>query len=131
MFYAVLKKELKNFIRDKKSLISFFLIPIIMYIYMFNIQSAINKMADGSSKDSSEYKFKIVVQKDEETHPLIQKIKTMDKNMKVVIADTKVPNEDFDLVLEFPKGFSKSLELGQPIELITYRKTTDIRWKLY
>lgn len=126
MFYAVLKKELLNFIRDKKSLISFFLIPIVMYIYMFNIQGAINKMADGSSKDSSEYKFKIVVQKDEQSQPLIQKIKTMDKNMNVVIADTKVANEDFDLVLEFPKGFSKALQLGQPIELITYRKTTDI-----
>ena len=55
MFYAVLKKELINFIRDKKSLISFFLIPIIMYIYMFNVQGAINKMADGATKDSSKY----------------------------------------------------------------------------
>ena len=126
MFYAVLKKELINFIRDKKSLISFFLIPIIMYIYMFNMQGAINKMIDGSSKDSSKFKFKIVVQKDEEAQPLIQKIKTMDKNMKIVIEDTKVVKEDFDLVLEFSKGFSKALESGQPIELITYRKTTDI-----
>ncbi|MGH4123688.1 MAG: ABC transporter permease [Clostridium sp.] len=126
MFYAVLKKELINFIRDKKSLISFFLIPIIMYIYMFNVQGTINKMIDGSSKDSSKFKFKIVVQKDEATQPLIQKIKTMDKNMQIVIEDTKVANEDFDLVLEFPKGFSKALKLGKPIELITYRKTTDI-----
>lgn len=126
MFYAVLKKELKNFIRDKKSLISFFLIPIVMYIYMFNVQGAINKMVDGSSKDSSKYKFKIVVQKNEESQPLIQKIKTMDKNMKVVIEDSKGINEDFDLVLEFPKGFSKALELGQPIEINSYRKTTDI-----
>ncbi|MBZ9634399.1 ABC transporter permease [Clostridium sp. FP1] len=126
MFYAVLKKELINFIRDKKSLISFFLIPIIMYVYMFNIQGAINKMAEGASKDSSKFKFKIVVQKDEATNPLVQKIKTMDKNMKIVIEDTKAINEEFDLVLEFPKGFSKALKLGQPIELITYRKTTDI-----
>ncbi|MBU3143311.1 ABC transporter permease [Clostridium sp. CF012] len=121
-----MKKELINFIRDKKSLISFFLIPIIMYIYMFNVQGAINKMIEGSSKDSSKFKFKIVVQKDEEAQPLIQKIKTMDKNMKIVIEDTKVAKEDFDLVLEFPDGFSKALEAGQPIELITYRKTTDI-----
>ena len=126
MFYAVLKKELRNFIRDKKSLISFFLIPIIMYIYMFNIEGAVNKMAEGASKDSSKFKFKIVVQKDEESQKLIQQIKTMDKNMKVVIEDTKGINEDFDLVLEFPKGFSRALELGQPIEINTYRKTTDI-----
>lgn len=126
MFYAVLKKELRNFIRDKKSLISFFLIPIVMYIYMFNMQGVIDKMAGGASKDSSKYKFKIVVQKDEESQALIQKIKTMDKNMKVVIEDTKSINEKFDLVLEFPKGFSKALESGKLVEINTYRKTTDL-----
>lgn len=126
MFYAVLKKELRNFIRDKKSLISFFLIPIVMYIYMFNIEGTINKMAEGASKDSSKFKFKIVVQKDEEVQPLIQKIKSMDKNMNVVIEDAMVINEDFDLILEFPKGFSKALEMGQSIEINTYRKTTDL-----
>lgn len=126
MFYAVLKKELRNFIRDKKSLISFFVIPIVMYVYMFNVQGAINKMAEGSSKDSSKFKFKIVVQKDEQSHPLIQKIRSMDKNMKIVVEDTKGIGEDFDLVLEFPKGFSKALESGQTIEINSYRKTTDI-----
>lgn len=126
MFYAVLKKELRNIIRDKKSLISFFLIPIVMYIYMFNMEGVINKMADGASKDSSNFKFKIVVQKNEESHDLIQEIVTMDKNMKVVIGDAVVINEDYDLVLEFPKGFSKDMALGGQIEINAYRKTTDL-----
>ena len=126
MFYAVLKKELRNFIRDKKSLISFFLIPIVMYIYMFNMEGVINKMADGASKNSSNFKFKIVVQKNEESHDLIQEIVTMDKNMKVVIGDAVVINEDYDLVLEFPKGFSKDMALGGQIEINAYRKTTDL-----
>lgn len=126
MFYAVLKKELRNFIRDKKSLISFFLIPIVMYIYMFNMEGAINKMADGASKDSSNFKFKIVVQKDEESFDLVQQISTMDKNMKVVMADALAVNEDFDLVIEFPKGFSRTIESGGQIEINAYRKTTDL-----
>ncbi|MGK0467414.1 ABC transporter permease [Clostridium sp.] len=126
MFYAVLKKELRNFIRDKKSLISFFLIPILMYIYMFNMEGVINKMADGASKDSSNFKLKIVVQKDEKSQDLIQKIVTMDKNMKVVIGEAVVINEDYDLVLEFPKGFSNDMEIGRQIEINAYRKTTDL-----
>jgi len=126
MFYAVLKKELKNFIRDKKSLISFFLIPIVMYIYMFNMEGVINKMVDGASKDSSNYKFKIVVQKDEKSNDLIKKIVNMDKKMKVVIGEALVINEDYDLVLEFPKGFSKEMEMGGQIEINAYRKTTDL-----
>lgn len=126
MFYAVLKKELRNFIRDKKSLISFFLIPIVMYIYMFNMEGVITKMVDGASKDSSNFKFKIVVQEDEKSHDLIQKIVTMDKNMKVVIGEVVVINEDYDLVLEFPKGFTKAIELGAQIEINAYRKTTDL-----
>jgi sodium transport system permease protein len=50
----------------------------------------------------------------------------MDKNMKVVIGNAVVINEDYDLVLEFPKGFAKDMELGGQIEINAYRKTTDL-----
>lgn len=59
--------------------------------------------------------LKIVVQKDEKPQVSAQKIKNMDKSIKIVIENTKVINEGFDLLLEFPKGFLKALKFGQPI----------------
>ncbi len=131
MFYKVLKKEIKNFIRDKKSLISFILMPILMYLYLFNIDGLLGGVLENSSGDLSDFNLKIIVSKEDESYELINHIKNLDKNMKVVIDNRKEPIEEFDLVLEFENEFSKKLSLGQPTNINVYKKSTDMMDKNY
>lgn len=133
MFYKILKKELKNFIRDKKGLISFVILPIFMYLYLFNIDGIMGNLLDKPVKDMEGVKIKIIAEKDDWNYPLINEIKSIDKNMEVIVStDTKGDNnESYNLVLTFEEGFSNKLQSGNTATIEIYKKSMDLVDKNY
>lgn len=104
--FLVLKKELKDMFRDKKTVILGILIPLIVFPLMFGVMG---KVIDKSTKQVEE-SVKVSI-KDEDNSSLGQFIKSQ-KNIKLINSDNfdkDVKDGKLQLALEIPKGFEENL----------------------
>ncbi|QAT40899.1 ABC transporter permease [Clostridium sp. JN-9] len=114
----VLKKELLDIFRDKKTLIIGILIPIIIFPVIFGVMG---RSMDNTTK-SVENNLKIAV-KDDGNSSLSKFIKSQ-KNIKVVDSsniDEDVKNGKIYVGMEIPKDFDKDIQQEKDINVnITY-----------
>jgi sodium transport system permease protein len=114
----VLKKELLDIFRDKKTLIIGILIPLIIFPVIYGVMG---RSMNNTTK-SVENNLKIAI-KDEENSSLSQFIKSQ-KNIKVVDSsniDEDVKNGNIYLGIEIPKDFDKNIQQEKDINVgITY-----------
>lgn len=102
----VLKKELKDMFRDKKTLILGILIPLIIFPIMFGVMG---KVINKSTKQAEE-SIKIAL-RDEDNSSLGKFIKSQ-KNIKVIKSenfDKDVKDGKIQLALEIPKEFEDNV----------------------
>ena len=106
-FLTVLRKELLDVFRDKKTLAFTILLPILMYPIMFNIMS----MTMNSSKEEADKEIRIVIEGDKSSE--LSKLLESQSNIK--IQDIEEPKEalkkgDIQLIMEIPEGIDKLIE---------------------
>lgn len=105
-FLTILKKELIDLLRDKKTIIMGILLPIILYPVMM---IGINKLAE-NSLDMSKKSFSVVVQ-DEGSSSVRELLKTQ-KNITIKEqkdAEKALKDGDISLIVEVPKDFDQSV----------------------
>lgn len=116
--FIVLKKELLDIFRDKKTLIIGILIPLIIFPVIYGVMG---RSMNNTTK-SVENNLKIAI-KDDENSSLSQFIKAQ-KNIKVVDSsniDDDVKNGKIYLGMEIPKDFDKNIQQEKDINVnITY-----------
>ncbi|MCI1944994.1 ABC transporter permease [Clostridium luticellarii] len=105
-FWIVLKKELVDIFRDRKTLIFTILLPIIMYPAMF-------KIIDFTMKDTTESIQKNVAiayrgQEDSSIHKILKNMKniTIDNSGNV---DEKLKKGDISLIVDVPEDFDSKV----------------------
>lgn len=105
-FLTILKKELIDLLRDKKTIIMGILLPIILYPVMM---IGINKLAE-NSLDMSKKSFSVVVQ-DEGSSSVRELLKTQ-KNITIKEqkdAEKALKDGDISLIVEVPKDFDQNI----------------------
>lgn len=116
--FIVLKKELLDIFRDKKTLIIGILIPLIIFPVIYGVMG---RSMNNTTK-SVENNLKIAI-KDDENSSLSKFIKAQ-KNIKVVDSsniDEDVKNGKIYLGMEVPKDFDKNIQQEKDINVnITY-----------
>lgn len=116
--FIVLKKELLDIFRDKKTLIIGILIPLIIFPVIYGVMG---RSMNNTTK-SVENNLKIAI-KDDENSSLSQFIKAQ-KNIKVVDSsniDEDVKNGKIYIGMEIPKDFDKNIQQEKDINVnITY-----------
>jgi len=106
-FFIVLRKELLDVFRDKKTLAFTILLPILMYPIMFNIMS----MTSNSSKEEVDKEIRIVIEGDKSS----ELSKLLESQANIKIQDIEEPKEalkkgDIQLIMEIPEGIDKLIE---------------------
>lgn len=113
-FLTILKKELIDLLRDKKTIIMGILLPIILYPVMM---IGIDKLA-ANSLDMNKKEFSVVIQ-DEGTSQVRELLKTQ-KN--ITIKDEKDPEKalkdgDISLIVTVPKDFDQNVASQKKSEI--------------
>ena len=106
-FLTVLRKELLDVFRDKKTLAFTILLPILMYPIMFNIMS----MTSNSNKEEADKEIRIVIEGDKSS----ELSKLLEAQPSIKIQDIEEPKEslkkgDIQLIIEIPEGIDKLIE---------------------
>lgn len=106
-FWVILKKELVDIFRDRKTLIFTILLPIIMYPVMFKIIDSTMKNTVDSVKESV-----TVAYKGSHDSSVYNILKSM-KNIKIESpenADERLKKGKISLIIEVPKNFDANVE---------------------
>ena len=106
-FLTVLRKELLDVFRDKKTLAFTILLPILIYPIMFNIMS----MTINSSQEEAEKQIRIVIDGDKSS----ELFKLLEIQPNINIQDINEPKEalkngDIQLIISIPQGIDKLIE---------------------
>jgi sodium transport system permease protein len=106
-FITVLKKELLDVSRDKKTLIFTILLPILIYPILFNIMSTTMK----SSKEDANKEIRIVIEGDRSSE--LSKLIETQQNVKIIQNDQ--PTEalkkgDVQLIIQIPDGIDNLIK---------------------
>lgn len=109
-FFTVLKKELLDIVRDKKTLVFTLILPILIYPLMFKFMSSSMNQA----QESAQKEINIYIDGDKDSQ-IAKAITTLD-NIKII--DVKSPEEslksgDIQLIVSIPNNFDENILNGQ------------------
>jgi len=120
---TVMMKEIKDNVRDKKSLLSsIFMGAIFMpVLFVIGINLAINMQ-----KDKAESQLEMAVKGAENAQSFISFIKTKDVKIKEFTGDPKkaIENKDEEAVIVIPENFSEKFSEGVPASVKLYYDRT-------
>lgn len=108
-FFTVLKKELTDIVRDKKTLAFTILLPILIYPVMFKVMST----AMNSSINDAKKEIRVVIEGD--TSSTLAKLLENQENVKIEnISEPKesLKSGDIQLIVNIPEKFDESLSKG-------------------
>lgn len=116
-FFTVLKKELLDIFRDKKTLVFTLILPILLYPLMFKFMSS---SIEKTQKDA-EKEINIVIEGD--SNSLMAKTLTSLENIKTHTVDSpteSLKKGDIQLIVKIPENFDKDMLEGKQssIELL-------------
>jgi sodium transport system permease protein len=105
-FITVLKKELADILRDRKTIVFTIILPILIYPIMFKVMGS---TMEKSSKDA-EKEIRVVIEGDKESS-LVQVLKTQDN---ITIEDVEDPSKalkdgDIELIVNLPKDIDNKI----------------------
>lgn len=109
-FLTVLKKELTDIIRDRKTLAFTIILPILIYPLMFKVMS----IAMTSSTNAAEKESKIILQGDRDSS--IASLLKNQENIKIEESDNPLEalkNGEIQLVINIPEGFDNMINSGE------------------
>ena len=109
-FLTVLKKELLDIVRDKKTLVFTLILPILIYPLMFKFMSSSMNQA----QESAQKEINIYIDGDKDSQ-IAKAITTLD-NIKII--DTDSPEEslksgDIQIIVNIPNNFDENIANGQ------------------
>ena len=109
-FFTVLKKELLDIVRDKKTLVFTLILPILIYPLMFKfMSSSINQAQESIQKEISVYI-------NGDTDSQISKAITNLDNIKIIDSESPeedLKNGDIQLIINIPDNFDENIASGQ------------------
>lgn len=116
---TVMIKEIKDNVRDKKSLMSSILMGAIFMPIMFVI--VINFVVN-MQKDKAESQLEMAIKGVENAQSFISFIKTKDVKIKAFIGDPKkaIENKDEEAVIVIPENFAEKFSSGIPARIALY-----------
>ncbi|MBE6053391.1 MAG: ABC transporter permease [Clostridium sartagoforme] len=109
-FLTVLKKELLDIVRDKKTLVFTLILPILIYPIMFKF------MSSSMEKAQTDVEKEINIYIDGDTDSNMAKVITSLENVKIPEVDS--PNEalkngDIQLIINIPENFDENIASGK------------------
>ncbi|MBQ6819723.1 MAG: ABC transporter permease [Clostridium sp.] len=122
-FLTILKKELLDIVRDRKTLILTLILPILIYPLMFKF------MSSSMEKTQNQVENEINIYIDGDTDSNIAKIITETENIKVMETDTPsedLKNGDIQLIINIPENFDENIAAGKSdtIDLLIDEEST-------
>lgn len=109
-FFTVLKKELLDIVRDKKTLVFTLILPILIYPLMFKFMSSSMNQA----QESAQKEINIYIDGDKDSQ-IAKAITTLD-NIKIIDTDSpedSLKSGDIQLIVSIPNDFDKNIINGQ------------------
>ncbi|WP_066889497.1 ABC transporter permease [Clostridium nigeriense] len=109
-FLTVLKKELLDIVRDKKTLVFTLILPILIYPLMFKF------MSSSMEKAQSDVEKEINIYIDGDTDSTMAKVITSLENVKLPDVDSPteaLKNGDIQLIINIPENFDENIAAGK------------------
>ena len=109
-FLTVLKKELLDIIRDKKTLVFTLILPILIYPLMFKF------MSSSMEKAQTDVEKEINIYIDGDTDSAMAKVITSLENVKTPDVDSPteaLKNGDIQLIINIPENFDENIAAGK------------------
>jgi len=130
MIFTIFKKELKETLRDKKTIMSMVVIPMLLFPIIFSV---FYKVEEGLRKSLDEKTLNIgyVGQADEYLTALKSLPKQLGKRKLIAVSDTnalkaKVKKGDLQMGLFFPANFNELAKESKSIALPVFYKSSEI-----
>ena len=109
-FLTVLKKELLDIVRDKKTLVFTLILPILIYPLMFKF------MSSSMEKAQSDVEKEINIYIEGDTDSTMAKVITSLENIKLPSVDSPteaLKNGDIQLIINIPENFDENIASGK------------------
>ena len=109
-FLTVLKKELLDIVRDKKTLVFTLILPILIYPLMFKF------MSSSMEKAQTDVEKEINIYIDGDTDSNMAKVITSLENVKIPEVDSPteaLKNGDIQLIINIPENFDENIAAGK------------------
>ena len=109
-FLTVLKKELLDIVRDKKTLVFTLILPILIYPLMFKF------MSSSMEKAQNDVEKEINIYIDGDTESNMAKVITSLENVKIPEVDSPteaLKNGDIQLIINIPENFDENIAAGK------------------
>lgn len=109
-FLTVLKKELLDIVRDKKTLVFTLILPILIYPLMFKF------MSSSMEKAQNDVEKEINIYIDGDTDSNMAKVITSLENIKIPKVDSPteaLKNGDIQLIINIPENFDENIAAGK------------------
>ncbi len=109
-FITVLKKELLDIIRDKKTLVFTLILPILIYPLMFKF------MSSSMEKTVTDVEKEVNIYIDGDTDSTMAKVITSLENIKIPEVDSPteaLKNGDIQLIINIPENFDENIAAGK------------------
>lgn len=109
-FLTVLKKELLDIVRDKKTLVFTLILPILIYPLMFKF------MSSSMEKAQNDVEKEINIYIDGDTDSNMAKVITSLENIKIPEVDSPteaLKNGDIQLIINIPENFDENIAAGK------------------
>lgn len=109
-FLTILKKELLDIVRDKKTLVFTLILPILIYPLMFKF------MSSSMEKAQSDVEKEINIYIDGDTDSTMAKVITSLENVKLPDVDSPteaLKNGDIQLIINIPENFDENIAAGK------------------
>ena len=113
-FFTILKKELIDIIRDRKTIAFTILLPILIYPVLFQVMSITMK----SSQEDAKKEINIVINGDKDSN--LSKLLTSQENIKEKNYDNPkkaLKDGDLQLIINIPSNIDEEIEKGNSIDL--------------
>ena len=113
-FFTILKKELIDIIRDRKTIAFTILLPILIYPVLFQVMSITMK----SSQEDAKKEINVVINGDKDSN--LSKLLTSQENIKEKNYDNPkkaLKDGDLQLIINIPSNIDEEIEKGNSIDL--------------
>ena len=113
-FFTILKKELIDIIRDRKTIAFTILLPILIYPVLFQVMSITMK----SSQEDAKKEINIVINGDKDSN--LSKLLTSQENIKEKSYDNPkkaLKDGDLQLIINIPSNVDEEIEKGNSVDL--------------
>lgn len=113
-FFTILKKELIDIIRDRKTIAFTILLPILIYPVLFQVMSITMK----SSQEDAKKEINVVINGDKDSN--LSKLLTSQENIKEKNYDNPkkaLKDGDLQLIINIPSNVDEEIEKGNSVDL--------------